>query len=132
RGQLHVKLNLSYDEHKALMTLKGNKELIIKPADKGGSIVILDRTYYMEEIPREIKDLVIHYSKLGTIDEKLGEFLINHYPVVPFFYTLPKIHKHPSKPPGRPIVASTNSILSPLAITLEKILSPQYHSLNRF
>ncbi|CAJ0964656.1 unnamed protein product [Ranitomeya imitator] len=28
------------------------------------------------------------------------------------------------KPPGRPIVASTDSILSPLSILLEKILTP--------
>ncbi|CAJ0932367.1 unnamed protein product [Ranitomeya imitator] len=76
------------------------------------------------EIGREIKDLVTYYTTMGTIDTKLGEFLIKQHPVIPVFYTLPKIHKHPSKPPGRPIVASTESLLSPLAITLDKILSP--------
>ncbi|CAJ0940699.1 unnamed protein product [Ranitomeya imitator] len=145
RGDIHIKNNLTNDEHRALLTLKENKELIIKPADKGGAIVILDRSYYMDEIrnqlndldtyqpvsynpsfsiAREIKELITHYRGLGTIDEKLGHFLINPHPVIPVFYTLPKVHKHLTKPPGRPIVASTNSIFSPLAITLDKILSP--------
>ncbi|CAJ0965952.1 unnamed protein product [Ranitomeya imitator] len=37
---------------------------------------------------------------------------------------LPKVHKSLTNPPGRPIVASTNSILSPLSIFLEKYLTP--------
>ncbi|CAJ0968324.1 unnamed protein product [Ranitomeya imitator] len=75
------------------------------------------------ETAREIKKFITHYLTLGIIDEKLGNYLLNQHPVLPVLYTLPKIHKHPSRPPGRPIVASTNSLLSPLAITLEKILS---------
>ncbi|CAJ0963023.1 unnamed protein product [Ranitomeya imitator] len=79
------------------------------------------------EISREIRDLVTYYTTTGIIDgTKLGEFLIKQHPVISVFYTLPKIHKHPVRPPGRPIVASTESLLSPLAITLDKILSPWY------
>ncbi|CAJ0964770.1 unnamed protein product [Ranitomeya imitator] len=109
-GHIHVKHNITKDEHRALISLKNN-ELIIKPADKGGSIVVLDRSYYMDEIQtqlsdldtyypissnptfeiaREIKNLVAHYVELGSIDEKLGEFLVNHCPVIPVYYTLPK------------------------------------------
>ncbi|CAJ0918791.1 unnamed protein product, partial [Ranitomeya imitator] len=145
KGDYHVKHNLTIEETKALSSLKENKHIIIKPADKGGSIVVLARDYYMNEIKtqlsdsdtyepishnptfeigKEIKDLVTYYTTMGTIDTKLGEFLIKQHPVTPVFYTLPKIHKHPSKPPGRPIVASTESLLSLLAITLDKILSP--------
>ncbi|CAJ0933294.1 unnamed protein product [Ranitomeya imitator] len=145
RGDYHIKHNLTVEEKQALSSLRDNRQIIIKPADKGGSIVVLDRDYYMGEIrtqlndsdtyhpishnptleiSKEIKDLVSYYTSKGIIDTKLGEFLIKQYPVIPVFYTLPKIHKHPSKPPGRPIVASTESLLSPLAITLEKILSP--------
>ncbi|CAJ0917088.1 unnamed protein product [Ranitomeya imitator] len=144
RGNHHVRHNLSIEEKRALSALKDNKQIVIKPADKGGSIVVLDRDYYMQEIrtqlsdldtyqpignnptfeiSREIKDLVAHYTTTGTIDIKLGEFLVKQHPVTPVFYTLPKIHKHPLRPPGHPIVASTESLLSPLAITLEKILS---------
>ncbi|CAJ0955511.1 unnamed protein product, partial [Ranitomeya imitator] len=142
RGNHHVRHNLSVEEKRALSTLKDNKQIIIKPADKGGFNY---RDYYMQEIraqlgdldtyqpigsnptfeiSREIKDLVTHYATTGTIDTKLGEFLVKQHPVTPVFYTLPKIHKHPLRPPGRPIVASTESLLSPLAITLENFLSP--------
>ncbi|CAJ0938474.1 unnamed protein product [Ranitomeya imitator] len=51
-------------------------------------------------------------------------FLINAHPICPLLNTLPKIHKNLTSPPGRPIVASTGSLLSPLAMVLEKILSP--------
>ncbi|CAJ0934575.1 unnamed protein product [Ranitomeya imitator] len=144
-GNLCIKHNLSIEEFRSLQSLKARKELIIKPADKGGAIVVLDRTYYMDEIrsqlrdtntylpissnpsfdiAREIRDLTSHYFQLGIIDQKLVEFLNNQYPVIPVFYTLPKVHKNLARPPGRPIVASTNSLLSPLAITMDKILSP--------
>ncbi|CAJ0964342.1 unnamed protein product [Ranitomeya imitator] len=126
KGDYHIKHNLTIEEKQALVSLRENKQIIVKPADKGGSIVVLDRDYYMQkiktqlsdldtyqpinhnptfEIGREIKDLVTYYTTMGTIDTKLGEFLIKQHPVIPVFYTLPKIHKHPSKPPGRPIVA---------------------------
>ncbi|CAJ0940300.1 unnamed protein product, partial [Ranitomeya imitator] len=63
------------------------------------------------------RKLIDRTSRSTTLDHRreLGHRIHN---------TLPKIHKYPSCPPGRPIVASTNSLLSPLAITLEKILSP--------
>ncbi|CAJ0922348.1 unnamed protein product [Ranitomeya imitator] len=67
------------------------------------------------------------YKKALTshiIDRKTKEFLTKEYPIIPVFYVLPKIHKNMTKPPGRPIVASTDSILSPLSILLEKVLTP--------
>ncbi|CAJ0929306.1 unnamed protein product [Ranitomeya imitator] len=120
QGQIHVKQNLTRDEHLALVSLKNNRQLIIKPADKGGSIVVLDRDYYMQEIRTQLSDLGTYrlVSSNPTFD------IARYYQC---FYTLPKIHKHSTRPPGRPIVASTNSLLSPLAITLEKILSPLIH-----
>ncbi|CAJ0966787.1 unnamed protein product, partial [Ranitomeya imitator] len=44
--------------------------------------------------------------------------------IIPVFYTLPKIHKNLENPPGRPIVVSTDSILSPIARYIERILTP--------
>ncbi|CAJ0946827.1 unnamed protein product [Ranitomeya imitator] len=105
----------------------------IKPADKGGAIVVLDRTYYINEIlsqlsdtntympvsnnptfeiGRQISNLVSHYLSLGVIDQKLGDFLINHHPVIPVLHTLPKIHKDLLRTPGRPIVASTKGTVT--------------------
>lgn len=41
-----------------------------------------------------------------------------------FFYTLPKIHKILIDPPGRPIVAQTNSLLSPLSQYVDVFIKP--------
>nr|XP_016847487.1 PREDICTED: uncharacterized protein LOC107982593 [Anolis carolinensis] len=51
-------------------------------------------------------------------------FLQNPYPRIPVFYILPKIHKGIIRPPGRPIVSGTSSILEPLAKYLDFFLQP--------
>ncbi|CAJ0958839.1 unnamed protein product [Ranitomeya imitator] len=112
-----IKRNCTPLEKRALGSLKGNKSITIKPADKGGAIVVMDTSFYMTMVIKT-------YRERNVIDSKLSEFLLNLHPVIPVFYALPKIHKHLTCPPGRPIVASTNSVLSPLARTVEKILTP--------
>ena len=41
--------NLSSNQRMALHDLKGNNDIVIKPADKGGSIVITDKDNYIKE-----------------------------------------------------------------------------------
>ncbi|CAJ0949676.1 unnamed protein product [Ranitomeya imitator] len=145
RGRLHFTSNLSNTERQALHGLQNDKNLIIKPADKGGALVIMNKSDYLLEIRRQldnptiytklprdptpvtrqlISDTILKYTELGVLDAKTSNFLTNPHPITPVFYTIPKIHKNLEKPPGRPIVASTDSILSPLAVYLEKILTP--------
>ncbi|CAJ0929680.1 unnamed protein product [Ranitomeya imitator] len=145
KGRLHYPPNLSPTEHQAFMALQKDSTLVIKPADKGGALVVMDKIQYIKEIHRQFNDTSVYdrlsrdptseirgkidtviskYSDLGIIDTKTSEFLRKSNPITPVFYTLPKIHKDLSNPPGRPIVASTDSILSPLSIYLEKILTP--------
>ncbi|CAJ0949911.1 unnamed protein product [Ranitomeya imitator] len=145
KGHLHVRSNISKAEKGAIESLRLNKQFVVKPADKGGAVVVMDRQYYVNEIRSQLNDsdtylrithdptsditkeiltLSHRFCSLGVIDNKLGEFLINPYPICPVLYTLPKIHKNLTCPPGRPIVASTGSLLSPLAMVLEKILTP--------
>ena len=59
--QLHS--NLSKDDNSSLIKLKMNKTIIIKPADKGGALVVINRTDYLTEANRQLNDLT-HYSKL--------------------------------------------------------------------
>lgn len=60
----------------------------------------------------------------NTIDSKTHKFLKIEHPIIPVFYFLPKMHKNLQNPPGRHIVASTDSVFSPLAKHLEKVLTP--------
>ncbi|CAJ0935795.1 unnamed protein product [Ranitomeya imitator] len=145
QGHHRIRSNMSRAERDAIDSLRSNKKLVVKPADKGSAVVVMDRQYYVDEIRSQLGDsdtylqiphdptsditkknciLSLRFCTLGVIDKKLGEFLVNSYPVCPVLYTLPKIHKNLICPPGRPIVASTGSLLSPLAMVLEKILSP--------
>ncbi|CAJ0921194.1 unnamed protein product [Ranitomeya imitator] len=143
--KLHTSTNLSTPDFQALQTLRTDNEIVIKPADKGGAIVIMNKSDYTQEIHRQLSDNTVYrllptdpttmirnliketldpYVEKGVIDGKTQEYLTKDFPITPVFYILPKIHKNLEHPPGRPIVASTESILSPLAIFLEKILTP--------
>ncbi|CAJ0950028.1 unnamed protein product, partial [Ranitomeya imitator] len=145
-GFLPVRHNLDSLEKQALDSLSENKNIVIKPADKGGgAIVVMDRSFYMTEVRRQLSDTSTYkmlqtdptyaiqqkisrvldkHLQMNTIDKKTKMYLTNNHPVTPVMYILPKIHKNLQNPPGRPIVASTDSILNPLSMFLEKLLTP--------
>ena len=65
-GSLELKKtpdNLDREERTAIKTLKQNKDIIIKPADKGAAIVIMDKTDYVGEAERQLANQV-HYKRL--------------------------------------------------------------------
>ncbi|XP_041444185.1 uncharacterized protein LOC121402153 [Xenopus laevis] len=68
-GQIHTRGNLNKDERAALERLKNNSSIIIKPADKGGAVVILDYVYYQTEIYCQLSNSMC-YQKL-TFDPTL-------------------------------------------------------------
>ncbi|CAJ0948182.1 unnamed protein product [Ranitomeya imitator] len=137
--------NMTVGEMEALCELAQNEEIIIKKADKGGAVVVLDRTEYIEEIKgqledpgvyerlshdpkfdiaREIKTILENAVHKQIIDQDLYDFLTIKFPVTPVIYTLPKIHKSLVHPLGRPIVSGCGSIFSNIGIFLDKILNP--------
>ncbi|CAJ0952706.1 unnamed protein product [Ranitomeya imitator] len=91
-----------------------------------------DRIGAPPNIAQKIKTLLEFHEQEGTIDNKLRTFLTKTDPITPIFYLLPKIHKQLFKPPGRPVVSLTDSILSPPAIVLEKILTPLVKATSSF
>ncbi len=113
-------------KEKILTELMNNKDLVMKPADKGGAIVVQDAVKYKVEIFSQLSDEkfdkkltsdptdsfqqnVLPYlekaKQKGWISKSEFEFLYNQHPIYPLFYALPKIHKSLVNPSGRPTVA---------------------------
>ena len=110
----YQRFNLTKNERQAVKSLSQNPNIIIKPADKGGAIVIQDKQKYIEECLRQLNNTE-HYKKLyhnptteynnkilktlqqavkeKQISEEEAIYLFNDYPRISNFYTLPKIHK---------------------------------------
>lgn len=150
---LRMDSNLTPDENLALKELMQNKKIIIKPADKGSVVVVMDIKQYLWEGHRQLND-TRYYSKLikpiytetfglitkifqqiyqkKLINAKQRNYLIGDGEPRPRrFYLLPKIHKEPSKwskpfeiPPGRPIVSDCSSETYRSAEFIDYFLNP--------
>uniref|UniRef100_A0A3B3X7P6 Uncharacterized protein n=1 Tax=Poecilia mexicana TaxID=48701 RepID=A0A3B3X7P6_9TELE len=117
--QLKQKDNLTQEEIDALEELQNFNSIIIKPADKGSTIVIMDKADYAWEANRQLKDREYYeplktpiYPETRTMVRRLLKELeeqkyINHKqllfltgtdpPRPRYFYLLPKIHKEPAE-----------------------------------
>lgn len=80
----------------------------------------------------EYRDPCLEAFISGVIDKDNYEFLQNKYPRTPTFYTLPKIHKHPTHPPGRPIVSGIGSLTEQASRYVDSVLTPHVRSLPSF
>ena len=142
-----TKPNLSREERNALLSLRQRTDIVVKPADKGGAVVVWARDLYLQEAERHLSDTNF-YQKLdhdhttennekviGVVKEAIskGELpamasnLIVEHPRTSKFYLLPKIHKPGN--PGRPIVSACNCPTELLATYLDKITTPLVESL---
>lgn len=147
------KPNLTHEEETALQKLSKDTSVVIKPADKGGRVVLMDRVDYIQEGYRQLND-TNYYQKLTTpIYHMTGELIhpilytlktsrfINHkqlqylkgdpLPRPRKFYLLPKIHKPPDSwpipykvPSGRPIVSDCGSESYQTAEFIDYFLNP--------
>ncbi|XP_071124035.1 uncharacterized protein [Mytilus edulis] len=117
--------NTSPDEKKAIQSLRNRDDIVIKPADKGSAVVIMDKANYIAEAVRQLSDERF-YKKLdydptsefsskiitalqtmyndGHIDEDTIGYLKPENAKPGRLYLLPKIHKVNN--PGRPIVSA--------------------------
>ena len=117
--------NLSKSDRSALYNLQKREDIVIKPADKGSAVVVMDRDHYVSEAERQlndstfykpldhdptpefakqVSDTVSEMHNQGLISEKNMAYLIVDQPKAGRFYLLPKIHKAGN--PGRPIVSA--------------------------
>lgn len=93
--------HLDQSQLKALSSLKNNPDIVVKPADKGGNIVILNTSQYIEMCEKILKnfetvepevlelahlalsDLICEANSTGIIDNNLKEFMsVSSYPSV--------------------------------------------------
>lgn len=108
----NIKNNLTKEENNAMKELLSDKTIVIKEADKGGAVVIMDANYYRNKIKEMLEDpdfyaetdekadsrtrKLIHelIKKCGKdlFDEET-DYLENFEHTTSYFYGLPKIHK---------------------------------------
>ena len=135
--------NLKKHEITALRNLQQNQNITIKPADKGGTIVIQDKNKYIAECERQLNNndhyrippndptkeyyqqilkIINEAHNLNIIDEKTKETLQTKHPRIASFYTLPKIHKEGN--PGRPVVNGIGTITEKLSAYVDQHIRP--------
>ena len=136
-----------------MKTLKKNNNIVIKPADKGGAIVIQDLTDYIREGERQLNKEE-HYRKIDKpeemkkefievvkntldkakakelIDEDIYKILYRSNPGTSNLYLLPKIHK--ANNPGRPIINSVGSLTETLSAFVDEILRKYYKQVKSY
>jgi hypothetical protein len=128
--------NVSRQEKLALKSLAQDNSIVIKPADKGGLIVILDSSQYLEKCNSLLRDHTVYKSicaseyddilrtlrqELGSLTTELGADLVSFLSPEDTrpgrFYGLPKIHK--PNVPMRPIVSANGTATENIAILLD-------------
>ena len=147
------KSNISKDQRNTLKRLMRNKQIVIKPADKGSAIVVQDRCSYIWEAKRQLgntknyiklkepmypttadwyADILYDLHDKGFLTDKQLLYLFPPSEPRPRrFYLLPKIHKEPAKwskphliPPGRPVISDCSSESYAIAEYIDYWLQP--------
>ncbi|CAM4659574.1 unnamed protein product [Lepidochelys olivacea] len=138
--QHHLPHNLSHAERNAIHSLRNNSDIIIKKADKGGAVVVMNRSEYEQEAARQLSNTSFYkplpsdptesYQKqlqhlLKKLPEKAQDQIRTDTPLEPrpgIFYLLPKIHKPGN--PGRPIISGIGTLTAGLSGYVDSLLRP--------
>ena len=135
--------NLPREERQALNSLRTRTDIIIKPADKGSAVVVMDRQKYIDETMKHLNNRT-NYVLLDsdptdsfsqqiqtTLDDmrareeltnKAHDFLSPKDSKAARFYLLPKIHKPGN--PGRPIVSGNGSPTENISLFVDHFIKP--------
>ena len=143
---MQPKQNLQCDERKAFRTLRENKEINIKKADKGTTTVIMRKTdkitegqtqlnvrehYQPLETPMveqtsslKVKRLISELYREQKIDDMTFKWLslTPNPPRMPVFYTLKKIYK--TIPAARPIISGCEGPTERISSFVDSLLQP--------
>ena len=143
--------NLTPSERESLKRLRNRDDKIIKPADKGSAVVVMNKTDYIAEANRQLSDdrfykklsydpTAEHTEKVKSllkemidgeeIDEDTFNYLQPENPKPGRFYLLPKIHKTGN--PGRPIISANGHPTEKLSEFLDYHLRPFVSQLDSY
>lgn len=134
----------------ALKKIKANTNSVIKPADQGGNMVVMDNTKYVEMCNKILNnrgwnikvagscatrhknafDHVVDQARMSTtILKETWEYIKTPDPKTPTFYTLLKINKSTISPPGRFIVSGISSLTEKASRVVDGHLKPHVMAL---
>ena len=129
----------------AIKSRNSNRKIILKPADNGSGIVLMNVRDYIFEANRQLSDtdfyawanrsdldkvmrlvenLLTAMRSEKEIDQKCCDYLWPDSPALGHFYMLPKIHKGKLPPPGRPIISAIGSPTEKISEFLDFFLQP--------
>ena len=135
--------NITYKEQNALKSLRSDESILIVPADKGRSTVVINKTDYMEKVSEHLNDETTYRevasNPTNTLQSKVNselkslkdenslsdeqyKHLRSTTASTPLFYALIKTHK--LNYPIRPIVSFCDSPTYKLAQFLTNLLNP--------
>lgn len=136
--------NLTKEEQEALKNLKRYEDIVIKQADKGSAVVVMDKNRYIREAMRQLNDGEVYVSLEGDPTEDMIEIinqrvrslrsdgqisdstleylLVNSTAKAGRFYLLPKLHKKGC--PGRPVISGCNTPTEKISAFVDHHLKP--------
>ena len=140
--------NLSKKEWLAMRGFAEDRNIIIKPADKGSCVVLWDREYNLAEAEKQLQDVKIYedtdfeesdsvklVEKSNTIfgslrkkdlitERELKYFCYKKSTNFGKMYFLPKIHKRLDNVPGRPVISNCGTPTEKASEFLDHHLQP--------
>ncbi len=138
--------NLSKEEQNAIKELQDNRHIVIKPADKGGAVVVMNLNDYLAEGHSQLSDTKVYvkldecktfnYHELITkylrycflIENEINKdtflYLTDFKPRTSRLYLLPKIHKEKRPPPCRPVISANGSPTERISEFVDFFLKP--------
>ena len=134
--------NVTHKQQKALRSILKRDDLVVKPADKGGAIVVLTRSAYVAEAERQLSDTTFYrkdsedltITNLNIIKDTIQEeidsgnlspsaiCMVSSSAKCSRFYLTIKIHKQGN--PGRPVISGCGAPTEQLSAFLDDIFQP--------
>ena len=132
--------NITREEECTIRTLKNDSDLIILPADKGNTTMVLDRDEYEKKVESMLDDQLTYekikkdpapslerkmnaklltLNRKGSLPDRLYERLRSSNGKTPLLYGLPKVHK--PEVPLRPIASFVHSLTYQLSKHLSQL-----------